>query len=106
MKCLKISLIAFLWAGVHATRHEVKVGQNGLTFEPETVNAVPGDTVTYSFYAKVREASPCLVCRLFHRSHDSRIIPLRSHPSTSHANTRRVVSSRDLCLRLTAAIRH
>lgn len=34
----------------NATVHDVAVGQNGLTFTPDTLTAAVGDTVTFHFY--------------------------------------------------------
>jgi plastocyanin len=40
------------------TNWKVDVGQNGtLTFNPQTINALVGDTVTYYFHPKV--SCPC-----------------------------------------------
>jgi plastocyanin len=47
---LPISLLAYL---ASATNFDVTVGKGGqLTFVPETLNALAGDTVTYHFFAK------------------------------------------------------
>jgi plastocyanin len=44
-----------LFTGIALAAHyQVKVGSDGLTFDPQTVDALPGDKVTYSFFPKVR----------------------------------------------------
>lgn len=46
-------------AGAHFT---VEVGANAtLTFNPRTITAAAGDTVTYNFHPKVRNNSICLI---------------------------------------------
>ena len=35
-----------------AVTHHVKVGATGLTFEPDSLNAAPGDIVQFDFYPK------------------------------------------------------
>lgn len=50
LSLLPLSLLACI---VDAASYDVTVGQGGqLQFVPETLNAVPGDTVTYHFFAK------------------------------------------------------
>ena len=51
---LPLSLVA----SAQATLYEVTVGKNGLLkFVPDTVKAKAGDTIRYSFYAKVSTSS-------------------------------------------------
>lgn len=46
--------LAVLAAVARAAHHEVAVGKDKqLKFVPETLNAAIGDTITYSFFAKV-----------------------------------------------------
>jgi hypothetical protein len=56
MKSLFLGLSALAVSTVSAFNWEVDVGKGGnLTFNPPTIlGAVPGDTVTYNFFAKVR----------------------------------------------------
>ena len=47
--------LALLVSIVEATNYDVTVGKGSqLKFDPENVNAQPGDTVTYHYFAKVR----------------------------------------------------
>jgi hypothetical protein len=55
MKPLFLGLAALSVSAVSAFNWDVDVGKGGkLVFEPPTIGgAVPGDTVTYHFFAKV-----------------------------------------------------
>jgi plastocyanin len=56
---------AFFAGLAAAANHVVKVGESGLTFSPNSLNASKGDTVTFHFYPKNHNvvqaafASPC-----------------------------------------------
>ena len=56
MKSLFFRFAALGLSAVSAFNWDVDVGSGGkLTFQPPTITAaVPGDTVTYHFFAKVR----------------------------------------------------
>ena len=45
-------LLAFISAG-HAAIHYVKVGDDGLRFSPDTLEAREGDVINYSFHSGV-----------------------------------------------------
>lgn len=45
-------ILATLASTVSAENFQVNVGQSGLAFSPPTVTAVPGDTVSFTFYPK------------------------------------------------------
>lgn len=47
-----VSLVLSLGLAVSGANIQVQVGQTGLTYDPETINAQPGDTVTYNFHPK------------------------------------------------------
>lgn len=48
-----VSLVLSLALAVSGANIQVQVGQNGLTFDPVTINANVGDSVTYNFFPKV-----------------------------------------------------
>jgi hypothetical protein len=80
--------ISFLIAGIVSSAagatFQVQVGENTmLTFDPETITAQPGDTVTYKFHPKVR----CPLYSSFIHAHQTlcRIIPSHNPPSKIHA---------------------
>lgn len=51
--------LAALAALANAAHYDVTVGKGGqLKFDPETLTAQPGDTVTYKFFAKVTMPNP------------------------------------------------
>jgi Plastocyanin len=43
-----------LVAHAQAAHHTVAVGRGGLKFDPETIEAKVGDTITYTFFARVK----------------------------------------------------
>jgi len=50
-----VAPLSFLASIASATHYDVTVGKNGqLRFDPETLNAYPGDTITYNYFAKAR----------------------------------------------------
>lgn len=58
-------LLAALVAGASAGHLTVNVGKGGqLKFDPETLTAQPGDTITYKFFSKVGAASTCATGRV------------------------------------------
>jgi len=48
-----VSLVLSLALAVSGANIQVQVGQTGLTFDPVTINANVGDSVTYNFSPKV-----------------------------------------------------
>ena len=47
-------VVACIVSSAAGANFQVQVGENAtLTFDPETINAQPGDTVTYYFHPKV-----------------------------------------------------
>jgi plastocyanin len=54
--------VALVASGVQADHFDVTVGKGGeLKFDPPTIKAKEGDTVTYTFYAKVSKVSDAKV---------------------------------------------
>jgi len=52
---IRTVFLTFVISHVLADNFDVTVGKDGqLAFNPPTVNLLPGSTVTYHFYAKVR----------------------------------------------------
>lgn len=60
-----VSLLALSAGLATATDHTVTVGESGLTFSPNSLNASKGDTVTFHFYPQSHSvvqatfAAPC-----------------------------------------------
>jgi plastocyanin len=53
-----VSLVLSLGLAASAANIQVDVGKTGLTYDPETVTAQAGDTVTYNFHPKVSTQFP------------------------------------------------
>lgn len=48
-KILNVAILAVLAAGASAATHRVEVGQSGLRFTPDTIEANEGDIVEFHF---------------------------------------------------------
>ena len=56
---LSLLPLALLVSIADATNYDVTVGKGSqLKFDPEAINAQPGDTVTYHYFAKVNSIEP------------------------------------------------
>lgn len=88
MRSLLLACAVLTASTVSAFNWDVNVGEGGnLTFSPPTVSgAVPGDTVTYHFFAKVSaKLSANSMWNEDISLISSRIIPLSNHRSKIHA---------------------
>ena len=45
-----IAALPLLWTLAQAVTHDIKVGNKGLNYDPETVTAAQGDILRFSFY--------------------------------------------------------
>ena len=54
--------IALSVSSVLAANIEVSVGKGGLVFDPPSIKAAVGDTVTYKFFPKVSHCRTCILC--------------------------------------------